>query len=88
MEVGRQPTPVFLPEESMDGAAWRAVVHGVAKSRTQLKQLNTTTILLDNRQIERFPKETSDQEVSGNLRFLLLNRKFTVFAFLVYSQPA
>ena len=31
-----QPTPVFLPEEFMDRVAWRAIVHGVAKCRTQL----------------------------------------------------
>ena len=26
-----QPTPVFLPGESMDRGAWRATVHGVHK---------------------------------------------------------
>ena len=34
-----QPTPVFLYSclgNSMDREAWRATVHGVAKSRTQL----------------------------------------------------
>ena len=31
-----QPTPVFLPGESVDGGAWWATVHGVSKSRTQL----------------------------------------------------
>ena len=29
-----QPTPVFLPENPMDGGAWQAIVHEVAKSRT------------------------------------------------------
>ena len=29
-----QPTPVFLPGESMDRGAWWATVHGVAKSQT------------------------------------------------------
>ena len=38
-----QPTPVFLPGESMDRGAWRATVHRVAKSRTWLKQLNMHT---------------------------------------------
>ena len=27
-----QPTPVFLPGESLDRGAWRATVHGVAES--------------------------------------------------------
>ena len=29
-----QPTPVFLPENSMDRGAWQATVPGVAKSWT------------------------------------------------------
>ena len=35
----RQPTPVFLLENPMNGGTWWATVHGVTKSRTQLKQL-------------------------------------------------
>ena len=35
-----QPTPVFLPGESMGREAWRATVHRVAKSRTRLKRLS------------------------------------------------
>ena len=34
-----QPTPVFLPGESSDRGAWRAVVHRVTKSH--LKRPNT-----------------------------------------------
>ena len=36
-----QPTPVFFPGESnpMDRGAWRATVHRVTKSWTQLEQL-------------------------------------------------
>ena len=34
-----QPTPIFLPENPMDRGTWRATVHGVAKSQTQLKWL-------------------------------------------------
>ena len=30
------PTPVFLPENPMDGGAWQATVHGIAKSQTRL----------------------------------------------------
>ena len=36
-----QPTPIFLLENSMDRGAWWATIHGVAKSRTGLKQLST-----------------------------------------------
>ena len=35
-----QPTPVFLSGKSMDRGAWQVTVHGVAKSRTQLKLLS------------------------------------------------
>ena len=35
-----QPTPVLLPKESQDRGAWRATIHGVAKSQTRLKQLS------------------------------------------------
>ena len=31
-----QPTPIFLPGNTMDRGAWRATVQGVAKSRTWL----------------------------------------------------
>ena len=43
-----QPTPVFLPENSMDRRAWRTTVHGAAKSRTQLSvctHIHTLTII-------------------------------------------
>ena len=33
------PLPCSCLENPMDRGAWRATVHGVAKSRTQLKQL-------------------------------------------------
>ena len=36
------PTPVLLPEKSMDGGAWWAAVHGVAKSRTSLTDFTFT----------------------------------------------
>ena len=35
-----QPTPVFLPGESVDREAWQATVHGVAKSQRWLKWLS------------------------------------------------
>ena len=36
LEEGMAAHSSFLPEESMDRGPWRATVHGVAKSRTQL----------------------------------------------------
>ena len=30
-------------ENPMDGGAWKAAVHGVAKSRTQLKRLSSSS---------------------------------------------
>ena len=36
-----QPTPVFLPGESMKREAWWAIVHGMAKSRARLKWLSS-----------------------------------------------
>ena len=37
------PTPVLLPENPMDGGAWKTAVHGVAKSRTRLKRLSSSS---------------------------------------------
>ena len=36
------PTPILLPGKSMDGGAWRATVHGVARSRTGLSNFTFT----------------------------------------------
>ena len=36
------PTPVLLPEKSMDGGAWKAAVHEVAKSQTRLSDFSFT----------------------------------------------
>ena len=36
------PTPVLLPRKSMNGGAWWAAVHGVAKSWTQLSDFTFT----------------------------------------------
>ena len=33
----RQPTPVFLLENSMDRGAWQTIVHEVAKSQVKLR---------------------------------------------------
>ena len=34
------PTPVLLPGKSMDGGAWWAAVHGVAKSQNMTERLS------------------------------------------------
>ena len=39
-----QPTPVFLPGESMNRGAWQAVIHRVTKNWTQLKWLSMHAI--------------------------------------------
>ena len=36
------PTPVLLPGNPMDGGAWKAGVHEVAKSRTRLSDFTFT----------------------------------------------
>ena len=36
------PTPVLLPGKSMDGRAWQAAVHGVARSPTRLSDFTFT----------------------------------------------
>ena len=36
------PTPVLCLENPMDGGAWYAAVHGVAKSRTRLNDFTFT----------------------------------------------
>ena len=38
-----QPTPVFLPGESVDGGTWWAAVHGISQSRTRLKWLSSSS---------------------------------------------
>ena len=59
-----QPTPVFLPGESHGRRSLVAPVHGVAKSRTQLSGLATTTMLFKDRH-SRFPI------MFDSLRFIL-----------------
>ena len=40
-----QPTPVFLPGEPHDRGPWWAIVHGVAKSWSQLKWLSAHSLI-------------------------------------------
>ena len=46
------PTPVFLPENFCGQRTWRATVHGITKTHTQLKWLSTLTSL--NRKLLKF----------------------------------
>ena len=41
-ESNGTPTPVFCLENPMDGGAWWAAVHGVAKSQTRLSDFTFT----------------------------------------------
>ena len=36
------PTPALLPGKSMDGGAWEAAVHGIARSQTRLSDFTFT----------------------------------------------
>ena len=42
VETAMVPTPVLLMENPVDGGAWWAAVHGVAKSRTRLSDFTFT----------------------------------------------
>ena len=42
VEKAMAPTPVLLPGNPMDGGAWWAAVHGVAKSQTRLSDFTFT----------------------------------------------
>ena len=46
LEKGLATIPVFCLENSMDRRAWRATVHGVAKSQTQLNDKQNHTIII------------------------------------------
>ena len=41
-----QPTPVFLPGESQGRGDWWAAIYGATQSRTQLKQLSSSSNFL------------------------------------------
>ena len=58
-----QPTPVFLPGESMDrGVRW-ATVHAVAKSRTQLNDFPFHFKFIEGIDVRVWCKTTSLEEV-------------------------
>ena len=39
------PAPVFFPGKSMDRGTWWAMVHGVAKSQTQLRDTHIHSVV-------------------------------------------
>ena len=57
-----QPTPVFLPENPMNGGAWQATVHEIAKSQTQPSnftsffQFSSSIITIGNKTLLYFMK--------------------------------
>ena len=60
------PTPVFLPEESMDREAWWAIVLGIAKSRTRLTNTHTHTKPLE-------------EDIAVNLYYPALGKVFFIY---------
>ena len=53
-----QPTPGFLPGESMDRGAWWATVYGVVKSRAWLMRLNISSSRVEDKLLDKL-KELS-----------------------------
>ena len=52
-EGNANPLQYSCLESSMDRGAWRAPIHGVAKSRTRLSDWTATTIVLNGIETER-----------------------------------
>ena len=51
-----QPIPIFLLENPLDRWAWQAIVHRVAKSRTQLKWPSTHAWMKYGRWVKKNPR--------------------------------
>ena len=65
-----QPTPVFLPGESQGRGAWWAAIYGIAQSRTQLKQLSSSSSMLNFRVL--LLSTCEDGNSSVNIQALLV----------------
>ena len=59
------PLQYSCMENPMDRGAWRATVHGVAKSQTRLKQLSTHTHISGRRKRPENAKLRVDTEWQG-----------------------
>ena len=71
-----QPTPVFLPGESGGQRSWKAAVHRVAQSRTQLKRLSMRALekeMVTHSSI--FPWRIPGTEEPGGLRSMGLQSR-------------
>ena len=69
------PPPCFYLKNPMDRGAWRAIVHRVTKSRTQLKQLSTHALMMACRLLSlvvNFSSPKLNVCVEGSLLFLLV----------------
>ena len=73
-----QPIPVFLLGEPVDRGVWWAIVHGVAKSQTWLKQLSTAQPVVQN----------SSRKMSSSLCTGVMSHFFYIFKQLLVSKKA
>ena len=58
-----QPTPACLPENPMDGGAWRAAAYSMAKSQTRPNLARTCERVVGSQNVEHFlcqPTQLSD----------------------------
>ena len=74
-----QPTPVFFLENPRDGGAWWAAVSGVAKSRTQLNRLSSSSSILFY--IVAAPVYTSTKNARGLLFYHNLTNTYCFLSF-------
>ena len=56
-EGNGNPLQYSCLENPMDGGAWQATVHGVAKSRTRLSDFTTTTTTMWETQVQSLGRE-------------------------------
>ena len=88
-----QPTPVFLLGESQGRGAWRAAVCGVIQSRTRLKRLSSSSILLNLWQLQvqmSIPSATAglSKPVRAPLsgaQFRQLHSRYSALSSAIYS---
>ena len=60
-----QPTPAFLPDESMDRGAWQDIVHGVAQSQKRLKRLSRLACMEEIKKTQRLSVQSKFPSYPG-----------------------